>query len=369
MADSSVEIPETDTTIIRAATERNYLLRDRKNDQQTQKQRRKESNKSDWETDAKIFLSKTKNARVRNKSIEDIIKETEEHNATRVGVGISFKYISCIDSVNQLFTVNFLLRYQWHLTIEDNKRFENAKLVTSNSFDKFDEKKDYFYRNKRDNTNIQNIAIGASTDNIDIDASNGDIIESKKDENNISIKNIDDIDAIVPNTIDFKPQNEPEFIFPNLLEYISIKRVKICNQYYWKPNVKKYPLLVQSGYEILATFSEPLELEKFPFDCQELPIVIESVKNSKQCMLLPEFTNIAFVKFRRRFSAIPEWNILEPYAEFRKTLPSSSRAGASFWQFILKLRVRRQFSFTFCLVGNSVCMCMHIFCAYICVLV
>ena len=303
----------------------------------------KQHNSFDWQDEAKHLLFKSAQVIATANQVEKMIQHTEEINATRVGVGISFKYISNIDSVNQMFTVNFLLRYQWHLTKQDNQKFE--QLLRHNSVTSI-------YHGSVSNIEIE------SVDDEDISNTAGNININSDINNNIN--NISNyprqpsaLNSVVREngtemsaTIDFKPSNEPEFIFPNLIETLSMRRVKISNQYYWKPEAIKHPLLIESGYEILGTFSEPLELHQFPFDCQELPIVIESVKNSKHCMLLPEFTNESFVKFRRRFSAIPEWDILEPFAEFRKTLPSKSRAKSSFWQFILKLRVRRQLSCT-----------------------
>ena len=38
---------------------------------------------------------------------------------------------------------------------------------------------------------------------------------------------------------------------------------------------------------VSGKFYEPLELENFPFDCQDIPIIVESLQDSSKIKLVP----------------------------------------------------------------------------------
>ena len=260
------------------------------------------------------------------RSASDLLPISDSHidGATRVGIGISFKYISDINSVDQTFTVSFLLLYQWYLTEHDNKLFEekfnhNGCLV--------DDKFTHIKSNK--STSIADIGLIPELNNIDssTSATSGYRVSGDQSE------------------FEFKPSNKPSFHFPNLISMISMREVVVNNMLYFKPDPTKYEMLVEGRYEIMGVFSQTLDLRNFPFDSQQLSIIIASSNNSQQFCLLPEFTNDTFVKFQRKHSSIPEWDIIEPYAIFEKTLPNMSRDRRNtFWNFTLAIRVRRKLS-------------------------
>ncbi|ETO22521.1 nicotinic acetylcholine receptor alpha 9b subunit [Reticulomyxa filosa] len=100
---------------------------------------------------------------------------------------------------------------------------------------------------------------------------------------------------------------------------------------------------IRAKLECEMTFAEELELQAFPFDCQDLSCVIhERTTGGVRCIFLPELRNPNFASIDPRYSVIDEWDLETAILEFGDADAKSSRAGSSYAMIVLRLKVKRR---------------------------
>ena len=89
------------------------------------------------------------------------------------------------------------------------------------------------------------------------------------------------------------------------------------------------------------TFAEELELQSFPFDCQDLSCIIhERTTGGVRCIFLPELRKPNFGSIDPRYSVIDEWDLETAILEFGDADPYASRSKSSYAMIVLRLKVK-----------------------------
>jgi len=100
--------------------------------------------------------------------------------------------------------------------------------------------------------------------------------------------------------------------------------------------------------ECEMTFAEELELQSFPFDCQDLSCIIEErTTTGTQCVFLPELRKPKFGSIDPRYSVIDEWDLETAVLEFGDTSNALSRSKSSYAMIVLRLKVKRRWKVFF----------------------
>lgn len=74
---------------------------------------------------------------------------------------------------------------------------------------------------------------------------------------------------------------------------------------------------LRAKLECEMTFAEELELQSFPFDCQDLSCIIhERTTGGVRCIFLPELRKPNFGSIDPRYSVIDEWDLETAVLEF-----------------------------------------------------
>jgi len=153
---------------------------------------------------------------------------------------------------------------------------------------------------------------------------------------------------------EFMPHFRPQFRFPNVLSLTKEPRRYLDGSIYsLLINGEKdtrgiitrmdYDYMISARYSIRATFGEPFELESFPFDVQDLKIIISSTATTGSQILVPHFRRKDFVKIAVNVSSLPEWDFRAPVAEFKISNPSTSDRGSAYSTCVLNMKVARRF--------------------------
>eukprot|EP01083_Nonionella_stella_P011470 32575_1 len=100
---------------------------------------------------------------------------------------------------------------------------------------------------------------------------------------------------------------------------------------------------IRAKLECEMTFAEELELQSFPFDCQDLSCVMhERITGGVRCTFLPELRKPNFGSIDPRYSVIDEWDLETAIIEFGDTEIGSSHA-----MIVLRLKVKRRWKVFF----------------------
>ena len=104
----------------------------------------------------------------------------------------------------------------------------------------------------------------------------------------------------------------------------------------------KYDYLVQARLAVTGTFSERLELQNFPFDVQDLALVIQEDHALVQAKLAPHQRRYDFVSVDRDNSSINDWYFRRPICEFVESDPSDCTFNNTYSQLIIHLKMERR---------------------------
>jgi len=99
---------------------------------------------------------------------------------------------------------------------------------------------------------------------------------------------------------------------------------------------------IRAKLNIELLLSEELELQSFPFDCQDLSVVMREESKNVRIVFLPEMRKLTFASIDPRYSVITEWDMESARIEFGSSDPSKSRGGATYSQIILRLKMQRR---------------------------
>ena len=105
---------------------------------------------------------------------------------------------------------------------------------------------------------------------------------------------------------------------------------------------------LRAKLECEMTFAEELELQSFPFDCQDLSCIIhERTTGGVRCIFLPELRKPNFGSIDPRYSVIDEWDLETAILEFGDADPHASRSKSSYAMIVLRLKVKRRWKVFF----------------------
>ena len=151
---------------------------------------------------------------------------------------------------------------------------------------------------------------------------------------------------------EWMPSFIPQIIFPNALTKPDMS-LKDGTQRHYKINKKQRDKKTGAPYIhydciVQGTFTEIFELQSFPFDCQDMTMMIKLVNKDgmKKYRFVPHpGSTPVFAKFQLSNSVTTEWTMHEPTLEFGFTDPSASRYRQSYPLVIAKFRMERNSSF------------------------
>merc|ERR1739848_80717 len=98
---------------------------------------------------------------------------------------------------------------------------------------------------------------------------------------------------------------------------------------------------IHGGMEIDATCTDTMELENFPFDIQDFPIMLELNIPLRKAILVPQYGVKNFCILRRDCISAPEWDILKPVVEFANSAKHKSRSNTVYSQLLVRMKARR----------------------------
>ena len=156
---------------------------------------------------------------------------------------------------------------------------------------------------------------------------------------------------------DFTPIYRPSFRFPNMMNTVQREMKPYLDGSVYSliehgkedtrgafvslPDDKKY--LITARMAVRGTFAELLDLKNFPFDCQDLRVIVASTATSSKQILVPHFRRKTFVTVDQNFADLPEWNHHPPICDFVLSDKSRSARNYQFSSMILSLKVSRQY--------------------------
>ena len=149
---------------------------------------------------------------------------------------------------------------------------------------------------------------------------------------------------------EFMPEFYPRITFPNATDFeIQLKT----------GNTEFFGFVEAGGdfdkdqiiynFQIRCTFREYYELDSFPFDCQDLPIIMKlgGDANSKDYRFLPDKTRKVFAKIDLSTCVSTEWNFHPTMYEFGFTDASLSKRGITYPLYINRIKIERKYQFYF----------------------
>jgi len=105
---------------------------------------------------------------------------------------------------------------------------------------------------------------------------------------------------------------------------------------------------IRAKLECELTLAEELELQSFPFDCQDLSCTIhERTTNNVNCVFLPELRKEAFASIDPRYSVIDEWDLETAIIEFGSSEPGKSRGTQEYAMIVIRLKMKRRWQVFF----------------------
>jgi len=101
-------------------------------------------------------------------------------------------------------------------------------------------------------------------------------------------------------------------------------------------------IFIRAKYDVEMVLSEELELQSFPFDCQDLSIIMRENTRDVHISFLPEMRKKEFGSVDPRYSVIDEWDLESARIEFGATNAGSSRSSTAYPMIIIRLKVKRR---------------------------
>lgn len=138
---------------------------------------------------------------------------------------------------------------------------------------------------------------------------------------------------------EFRPEYIPQFRFSNGLEFETREYRKYLDGTTFsllvngEIDTRGAEVTMQQDYMISArlsirgSFGEPFQLQEFPFDVQDMKIIIASTANAHTQILVPHFRRNEFVKIQMQVSSLPEWTFDQCLVEFVLSDPAQSSRG------------------------------------------
>jgi len=104
----------------------------------------------------------------------------------------------------------------------------------------------------------------------------------------------------------------------------------------------KHAFFLRAKLECELTLAEELELQSFPFDCQDLSCVIHerTADESPPCIFLPELRKENFASVDPRYSVIDEWDLETAMIEFGSTEADISQKV--YPMIVIRLKMKRR---------------------------
>jgi len=99
---------------------------------------------------------------------------------------------------------------------------------------------------------------------------------------------------------------------------------------------------IRAKYDVEMLLSEELELQSFPFDCQDLSVIMRENTRDVNISFLPEMRKKDFGSIDLRYSVIDEWDMESARIEFGASNAGSSRSSTTYPMIILRLKVKRR---------------------------
>jgi len=147
---------------------------------------------------------------------------------------------------------------------------------------------------------------------------------------------------------EFIPDFTPHIVFPNASD-VNLSRKSGNKEFYQLVEAgKKYDAAqIVYDFEIRCTFGEFFELKAFPFDCQDLPIIMKlgGTADSTNYRFLPDGERSVFGKMELANSVFTEWHVSRTMYEFGHTDVSLSKKGKTYPLYINRIKVQRQSGF------------------------
>lgn len=81
----------------------------------------------------------------------------------------------------------------------------------------------------------------------------------------------------------------------------------------------KRAYFIRAKYDVEILLSEELELQSFPFDCQDLSIIMRENSQNMEISFIPEMRKLQFASIDPRYSVIDEWDMEAARIEFGET--------------------------------------------------
>jgi len=126
-----------------------------------------------------------------------------------------------------------------------------------------------------------------------------------------------------------------------LKDFYIEKAFQQCRDWEFDPQKCRF---IRTKLECDMTFAEELELQSFPFDCQDLSCIIKgNFLNKHHYVFLPELRQPQFASIDSRFSVIDEWDLATALIEFANDQSSRTRT-VSYPTIVLRLKLKRKWS-------------------------
>jgi len=100
--------------------------------------------------------------------------------------------------------------------------------------------------------------------------------------------------------------------------------------------------MISARLSIRGTFGEPFELEEFPYDVQDMKIILASTANAHTQILVPHFRRNEFVKIQMQVSSLPEWRFDRCLVEFILSKAEKSSRGHQYSTVTLNCKLVRK---------------------------
>ena len=133
------------------------------------------------------------------------------------------------------------------------------------------------------------------------------------------------------NPKEWQPQWTPRFTLPNAVSFsaMDIEANKAGKSYSMLkngtrdnfdrqvelPHGNEYVITVR--YKVVATFIQELGLHNFPFDCQDIKIVLRLTQPVQTAYFVPHFRRAKFFKLSTKYLTLSDWYVQPPKVTFR----------------------------------------------------
>eukprot|EP01084_Bolivina_argentea_P264359 447785_1 len=114
---------------------------------------------------------------------------------------------------------------------------------------------------------------------------------------------------------------------------------ELCHESQFDPSLCYF---IRTKLECDITFAEELELQSFPFDCQDLSCIIKgNFLNKQKYIFLPELRHCNFASIDPRYSVLDEWDLSTALIEFADD-ESGRTSGRAYPTIVIRLKMQRK---------------------------